>query len=337
MRKIVLTMLVLFNCNYLMKAQININLIVQDSLSLGNISSPQGLCWDGNNFWIVDDSTFSVYKLSSDISKVDTSFSLEIGGDYQGVTFDGQYLATIDNSNREIQKIDRENGLIAEKLNLPRYNISNYYATDIAWDGNDYFITIEAGWSSQIAKVEKDTVSFVVFTIGTPSGLICKNNSFYFCYNNNPPGIGSTKGTSIDTLYNLPVSIRNPAALEFVNGYFWILDSKQKILFKLRMSVTSIQREKVTIPTEVMLFQNYPNPFNPITIINYKLAISSHVTLKIYDVLGREIAILVNDFQTPGSYQVQLTALDYRCSSGIYFYTLRAGKFAATKKMLYSK
>lgn len=86
-------------------------------------------------------------------------------------------------------------------------------------------------------------------------------------------------------------------------------------------------------PKEFQLFNNYPNPFNPVTRISYSIPRSALVTLKIYDVLGRQIQTLVNEVQEANNYSVNFDATNL--SSGIYFYTLQAGKdFVETKKML---
>jgi M6 family metalloprotease-like protein len=100
--------------------------------------------------------------------------------------------------------------------------------------------------------------------------------------------------------------------------------------------LVGVDNEK-TIPGEFSLSQNYPNPFNPTTIINYRIASASNVSLKIYDVLGREIMNLVDGYLQPGSYNVQFSAIGNQLSSGIYFYTLKAGNFVETKKMLLLK
>ncbi|MDP3150431.1 MAG: glucoamylase family protein [Ignavibacteria bacterium] len=91
------------------------------------------------------------------------------------------------------------------------------------------------------------------------------------------------------------------------------------------------------IPTEFALEQNYPNPFNPETIISYKLAANSFVTLKIFDVLGNQIAELVNEMQSAGKYHTNFQSTDYNLSSGIYFYQLKTEQFIETKKMLILK
>ena len=90
--------------------------------------------------------------------------------------------------------------------------------------------------------------------------------------------------------------------------------------------------QKKEITSEFSLSQNYPNPFNPVTIINYQLTNRSFVSLKVYDVLGNEVASLVNEEKPAGSYSVKFDAS--RLSSGVYFYKLNAGSFVQTKKMI---
>ncbi|MBK7498513.1 MAG: T9SS type A sorting domain-containing protein [Ignavibacteriales bacterium] len=93
------------------------------------------------------------------------------------------------------------------------------------------------------------------------------------------------------------------------------------------------------MPTEYKLEQNYPNPFNPSTIISYQLPKAGNVTLKVFDVLGREVATLVDEFRTAGSYEVEFNPASSikNPASGIYFYQLKAGEFVETKKMLLLK
>lgn len=88
-------------------------------------------------------------------------------------------------------------------------------------------------------------------------------------------------------------------------------------------------------PDEYALEQNYPNPFNPVTIIKYSLPVKNLVTLKVYNLLGEEITTLVNETKEVGSYEVSFKATSL--PSGIYFYTIKAGEYVATKKMVLLK
>jgi photosystem II stability/assembly factor-like uncharacterized protein len=97
----------------------------------------------------------------------------------------------------------------------------------------------------------------------------------------------------------------------------------------------STPHDKPRTSQHFALLQNYPNPFNPATTICYTLATASKVNLKVYDVLGREVASLVNETQSAGAYHVQFDA--GHLASGLYFYRLQAGSFVETKKMLLVK
>ena len=86
------------------------------------------------------------------------------------------------------------------------------------------------------------------------------------------------------------------------------------------------------VPEQFELSQNFPNPFNPSTVITWQLPMDSHVTLKVYDVLGNEITTLVNEEKQAGVFEVEFSASDL--SSGVYFYKIEAGDFVQTKKMV---
>ncbi len=103
--------------------------------------------------------------------------------------------------------------------------------------------------------------------------------------------------------------------------------------FSLVSETTSLP-EKISslIPEVTKLAQNYPNPFNPSTAISYQLSVLSKVSLKVFDVLGNEIAVLVNEVQNPGSYTVRFNT--NQLSSGIYFYSFTAGTYQSTRKMI---
>jgi hypothetical protein len=101
-------------------------------------------------------------------------------------------------------------------------------------------------------------------------------------------------------------------------------------------ALTLVGDEPSDIPKEFSLAQNYPNPFNPSTKIFYQLPKESRVSLIVYDVLGREVATLVDRMQEPGSYTVTFSTQDGR-ASGVYFYRIHAGNFVSVKKMMLLK
>jgi hypothetical protein len=98
--------------------------------------------------------------------------------------------------------------------------------------------------------------------------------------------------------------------------------------------LTSVKGESV-LPLTFSLRQNYPNPFNPVTIIKYSMATSQHVRLSVFDLLGRKVATLVDQKQSPGFYEVSFDARTL--SSGVYFYRIESGSFVQTKRMLLLK
>lgn len=106
------------------------------------------------------------------------------------------------------------------------------------------------------------------------------------------------------------------------------------VMGKLNYVPTSIG-EGDEIPTYPILHQNYPNPFNPSTVIGYELPESAHVRLSVYDLLGREVAVLVNEITPAGQYQAVFNGQNL--SSGIYVYRLHSGEHLLTGKMLLMK
>ncbi|RPI73750.1 MAG: T9SS C-terminal target domain-containing protein [Ignavibacteriales bacterium] len=105
----------------------------------------------------------------------------------------------------------------------------------------------------------------------------------------------------------------------------------QEIDVTVFSGATGINNQNGPINT-FTLEQNYPNPFNPSTVISYQLPVSGFVSLKVYDVLGNEVATLVNGEQNSGSHSINFNAA--QLSSGVYIYRLNAGKFSETKSMI---
>lgn len=124
---------------------------------------------------------------------------------------------------------------------------------------------------------------------------------------------------------------RQPTSLTF--------DPNANIVLKQASLIVSAENTSELIPYEYELKQNYPNPFNPSTVINYSIPVSSYVSLKVYDILGKEVITLVNQHQDAGSYKTKFNAAGL--PGGIYFYKLSSSGgssvFAAEKKMLLIK
>jgi len=124
--------------------------------------------------------------------------------------------------------------------------------------------------------------------------------------------------------------VNNSGSL-FVSGFGKNPNGNQDFMTVKISSLTEVDEENTT-PKEFTLFQNYPNPFNPSTKISWQSSVSGHKTLKVYDVLGNEVATIVDEYKLAGGYEVDFNAGSL--SSGVYFYKLQAGSFTETKKMI---
>ncbi len=104
-----------------------------------------------------------------------------------------------------------------------------------------------------------------------------------------------------------------------------------------KASILADVKKEEALPTSFRLDQNYPNPFNPSTVISYQLPVAGHVSLKVFDLLGREVVTLVDEYENAGTYNSQFSIIHSQLTSGVYFYRLQAGKFVQTKKMIVLK
>ncbi len=109
----------------------------------------------------------------------------------------------------------------------------------------------------------------------------------------------------------------------------------KQIDFDGQFEYSNVIEVNAGLPKQFALEQNYPNPFNPSTMISYQLPASSNVSLKVFDMLGKEVATLVNGRQEAGAYTMNFNA--NQLSSGVYFYRLQAGNFVQTRKMMLVK
>jgi|WetSurSiteA1Bulk_404760.scaffolds.fasta_scaffold01637_4 hypothetical protein len=173
-----------------------------------------------------------------------------------------------------------------------------------------------------------------------------KNTEFdihhYDCFRNttNNPAGSTLIGTVLqpDTIFN---------ATGLTNGtlyYFWVRaadsycspkNSPYSLVASCTPSPVSVGNNNGEIPKEFKLFNNYPNPFNPVTTIKFDLPKDVQVNLKIYDVLGKEVTVLVNEIYKAGSYQISFNGSGL--ASGIYFYKINAGSFTDIKRMILIK
>jgi hypothetical protein len=143
-----------------------------------------------------------------------------------------------------------------------------------------------------------------------------------------PPIYGSySEGPGGDHPSNAAVAVIDPL---FVKETFDAALAYEKVA-----GVSGVSPAHGEIPLRPGLDQNYPNPFNPSTVIGYRVSTASHVSIRVFDSLGREVGTLVDEDRQPGNYSVIYNA--GRLASGVYVYRISAGSFADTKRMLVVK
>lgn len=222
-------------------------------------------------------------------------------------------------------------------------------------------------WSSSNNGVPSDA-SIVVIRVGT-NGTIFAGTDNYGIFRSTNAGVSwSTANNGLNSVNIKSISINSVGRVfagtpdgVFVsndNGDHWnsiniglldvsilslLCDSLDYLyaatvatgVYRSMYPTTPVENEFDKTPSNYSLSQNYPNPFNPITTITFQFPEMEFVTLKVYDVLGREVATLVNGEKPAGSYAIEFNGT--RFTSGIYFYQLKAGDYTETKKMILIK
>ncbi|MEE9449931.1 MAG: FG-GAP-like repeat-containing protein, partial [Ignavibacteriaceae bacterium] len=216
------------------------------------------------------------------------------------------------------------------------YYANSVYGVDVDGDG-DMDVLSASRWDNKIAWYENLTPMppVVYFSAYPTSGIVPLTVQF----------TDSSTGTITDWLWDFgddsTSTEQNPTHTYFVADTFTVSLSvsgpggSNTLIRENYIIVTdpaSIQELSDDLPTEFKLYNNYPNPFNPTTKIKYQIPELSFVTLKVFDVLGSEVATLVNEEKPAGSYEVEYNTIEL--PSGIYFYSLQAGEFVETKKMV---
>ncbi len=223
--------------------------------------------------------------------------------------------------------------------------VNNVVSKDLAMGDNEHFFLFPAlavdKNKNVIISYSRSSVNEYAggfFTLipeksGVPtSSMKLKEGKDYF---NRDNGTGSSRwgdysGACIDPVNNESFWICTEYVEALNTWGTWIGEIKYGDVTSINLNISMNN-----VPKSFNLSQNYPNPFNPITKIKYQIPEISFVTLKVYDVLGNEIVVLVNEEKPAGEYQVEFDATGL--SSGIYFYKIQTGSFIETKKMILMK
>jgi hypothetical protein len=204
---------------------------------------------------------------------------------------------------------------------------TNYQAT--CWNGDGGFIPVELISFLSFVDDNDVTLNWSTATEINNSHFEVERSDDGISFLNiaSVPGHGTTTETKNYSYKDLNLE----------NGiYYYRL---KQVNYDGSFELLNVINVEITSPVRFELSQNYPNPFNPSTIISYRLPISSYVTLKVIDVIGNEVATLIDEYRDAGSYEVEFNPASSikHPASGIYFYLLKAGAFVETKKMLLLK
>ena len=252
----------------------------------------------------------SVYSLASDGSRI-----------FAGTGTNGIYISTNNGVNWTQTTLGHRN-----VLSIAVYGNKIFAGTaNNPTDSGGVYISTNSGtnWTQSSLNnqyIRSLTVSGNNVFAGTDDGVyLSTNNGLTWTTKSE----GMTPGLSV---YSFLIKDSYIFAATFI-GRIW-----RRPLSELITGYNTISTE---IPSSFSLMQNYPNPFNPNTVISFRLSVAGQVTLKIYDVLGKEVETLVSEKLEAGTYSVNWDASKY--SSGVYFYRIQAGDFVDTKRMTFIK
>jgi len=197
------------------------------------------------------------------------------------------------------------------------FNTSTNFV-DRTIDGGSNWQRFNTAGSQRGAEIEFIPGAPSSVWLGTASGLYFSADS----------GMTWTRKISTDRIDDVVFPTANTG---------WALSPTGNLYYTNSVGVITNASQENSLPAAFQLYQNYPNPFNPETIIRYQLSKFSFVTLKVYDLLGREITTLINEFKQPGIHNSTFNINNYSLPSGTYFYRLTAGDFSSTQKMVLLK
>jgi hypothetical protein len=197
--------------------------------------------------------------------------------------------------------------------------------------GGGVFLSTNSGtsWTEVNTGMPKDEYgnyrSVRCFAVSGTNLLVGTNGGIFLTTNNGTSWTGVNSGLSDSVANSLIVSGANLYA-GTVNGVW------RRPLSEM---ITSVHQSTNVLPKELKLDQNYPNPFNPSTTIKFELPRASHVSLTVYDILGRQVSVLVNERKEAGDHEVKFDGSGLAC--GVYLYRLQTGDVVQSRRMLVLK
>ncbi|MBK6772260.1 MAG: T9SS type A sorting domain-containing protein [Ignavibacteria bacterium] len=330
-----------------------------------NNKATSSLIVSGNNIFAGTGSTGSyVVYFSTDngntwnqtnLNKGVACFAILGSSIFAGTEYDGVYISTINGTSWTQTALN--NRTIYSLLAIGN---SLFAGTDIGvYLSNNNGTNWTQTTLNNVPVLSLSTIGNNIF-----AGTYYSNNGFYLSTNS---GINWTAVPTFQTILSFEVSGTNLFAGNFsagvylstdngtswlnknqgfpssitinklliANNYIFAASQGKSIWRRSYSDIIGIKNISTEIPEKYSLTQNYPNPFNPETKINYELRVTNYVKLQVYDVVGNEVATLVNEKQSPGTYQVEFDAGSL--TSGVYFYRLTSGDFTDTRRMMLIK
>ena len=220
-------------------------------------------------------------------------------------------------------------------VNLPEYNTKYYWRVETSSiDGEKYLSEINS-------FLTLDPV-YVSLPILPNNNSIISPFDIAFSWNGVNGGLYYTFELSKDFMFSevlihqsyLYYNTFQIDSLDFCRDYYWRIQTHSNLVSGCLWS-DIYKVSTIGFPLEYKLLQNFPNPFNPNTNISYQLPNAGNVDIKVFDVLGREVATLVDEYKNAGNNEIEFNASNL--PSGVYFYQLKSGNYLETKKMIFLK
>jgi len=296
---------------------------------------PSGIAYDGNNLWVCEYFGRKIYKIS-ETGQILSSFSVSSSiKQPQGLSWDVTYLWVADydgfGSSDMIHKISTT-GDVLKSFSAPADE-----PMAVEHDSTNLCLWIADGAEIYKMDTNGNVLSSFHSTGSEPRGIAWDGEHLWICdFSDKKIYQVSTSG-EIKKIYEAPGD--GPAGLAWNGEYLWYVDFITDKIYKLQIpevtSVSFLADIENVIPKKFVLEQNYPNPFNSSTEINFYLLESSYTTLKIYNILGKEIDTLLNRNLEPGKYTIKWNVRNL--SSGVYFYRLETRNHSITMKCILQK
>ena len=282
------------------------------------------------DLYIIDNDTVKLLNHNNGSILNKSNISLQ-GSFFSTISVDGEGKVYVNNNANKMFCFSPDLQTVIWEVGVPNLT---YCGPALAKDG--IFVITGAGFNIKAYKPNKPFKPVADFAVDSTTIFIGTSLNFYDQSSYQPaswawsfPGAEtsfSTDKNPENIIYNTPGTYEVSLIATNALGS----DTLIKSCYIEVLEVVFVNDDGIS-PEEFILYQNYPNPFNPTTSISWRSPVRGWQTLKVYDVLGNEVAILVNEERPAGSYESQFNAADL--TSGIYFYRLQVGNFAETKKM----